>query len=151
MFNEKIFIFLWFWYLFVAIFSAFSLFHWILLSFLPGQVRALSNNIFAIFYYWLIYCFPFTFMFLIFLVNLNFIFIRCRLHISWQQWWRLAKIIKNKRFEIELQKIVSFQLFLSELLSYWLLNFAFTWTTLQMFKKKKEIREKQQKKIWYFI
>uniref|UniRef100_A0A0N5B018 Innexin n=1 Tax=Syphacia muris TaxID=451379 RepID=A0A0N5B018_9BILA len=37
MFNEKIFLFLWFWYVLVSIFTTFSLFHWILISFLPGQ------------------------------------------------------------------------------------------------------------------
>ncbi|PIC18942.1 hypothetical protein B9Z55_024657 [Caenorhabditis nigoni] len=37
MFNEKIFLFLWFWYFMVAFVSAVSMFHWIIISFLPGQ------------------------------------------------------------------------------------------------------------------
>lgn len=39
MFNEKIFIFLWFWFAIVAVISILSLVHWLLISFLPGQVR----------------------------------------------------------------------------------------------------------------
>ncbi|KHJ78931.1 innexin-3 domain protein [Oesophagostomum dentatum] len=37
MFNEKIFLFLWFWYFMVSIVSITSMLHWILISFLPGQ------------------------------------------------------------------------------------------------------------------
>ncbi|VDM93185.1 unnamed protein product [Onchocerca ochengi] len=37
MFNEKIFLFLWFWYFMVSIVSMFSVGHWMLMSFLPGQ------------------------------------------------------------------------------------------------------------------
>uniref|UniRef100_A0A915EQS5 Innexin n=1 Tax=Ditylenchus dipsaci TaxID=166011 RepID=A0A915EQS5_9BILA len=37
MFNEKIFLFLWFWFFMVSIVSFFSMGHWMLLSFLPGQ------------------------------------------------------------------------------------------------------------------
>jgi hypothetical protein len=38
MFNEKIFLFLWFWFAMVAVISVLSLVHWLLISFLPGQV-----------------------------------------------------------------------------------------------------------------
>lgn len=37
MFNEKIFLFLWFWYFMVAVISIFSFGHWILISIFPGQ------------------------------------------------------------------------------------------------------------------
>lgn len=37
MFNEKIFLFLWFWFFMVSVVSFFSLCHWMLMSFLPGQ------------------------------------------------------------------------------------------------------------------
>ncbi|CAJ0610236.1 unnamed protein product [Cylicocyclus nassatus] len=37
MFNEKIFLFLWFWYFMVSIVSITSMLHWIIISFLPGQ------------------------------------------------------------------------------------------------------------------
>ncbi|KAI6177335.1 Innexin family-containing protein [Aphelenchoides bicaudatus] len=37
MFNEKIFLFLWFWFFMVSIVSIFSLAHWLLISFFPGQ------------------------------------------------------------------------------------------------------------------
>ncbi|CAD5216963.1 unnamed protein product [Bursaphelenchus okinawaensis] len=37
MFNEKIFLFLWFWFFMVAVISVFSLVHWMLISFFPGQ------------------------------------------------------------------------------------------------------------------
>lgn len=40
MFNEKIFLFLWFWYFMVAVVAMFSMGHWLLISFLPGQVSA---------------------------------------------------------------------------------------------------------------
>ncbi|VDM75080.1 unnamed protein product [Strongylus vulgaris] len=44
MFNEKIFLFLWFWYFMVSIVSITSMLHWILISFLPGQVRKLLDR-----------------------------------------------------------------------------------------------------------
>lgn len=37
MFNEKIFLFLWFWFFMVSIVSFFSMVHWMLLSFFPGN------------------------------------------------------------------------------------------------------------------
>jgi len=37
MFNEKIFLFLWFWFFMVSIVSFFSMAHWMLMSFFPGQ------------------------------------------------------------------------------------------------------------------
>ena len=45
MFNEKIFLFLWFWYFMVAIVGAFSMGHWLLISFLPGQVGIICSSI----------------------------------------------------------------------------------------------------------
>uniref|UniRef100_A0A1I7X024 Innexin n=1 Tax=Heterorhabditis bacteriophora TaxID=37862 RepID=A0A1I7X024_HETBA len=44
MFNEKIFLFLWFWYFMVSIVSVTSMFHWILISFLPGQSNEAVAN-----------------------------------------------------------------------------------------------------------
>lgn len=37
MFNEKIFLFLWFWFFLVSVITLFSMAHWIIISLLPGQ------------------------------------------------------------------------------------------------------------------
>lgn len=37
MFNEKIFLFLWFWFFMVSAITICSLFHWIIISLFPGQ------------------------------------------------------------------------------------------------------------------
>ncbi len=39
MFNEKIFVFLWFWMFFVLVVSVCSLAHWLLITIMPGQVH----------------------------------------------------------------------------------------------------------------